>query len=162
MVRKNNIINKILHFSEINKNFSDYYYQRSLVNNSKKVFQKIINASNFEQLIIAHKYAYEKGYHENLEPNKYGMFRTSTIESMTPDEVFLGGIYGLFTKNIPFWEEHGSEKLGVNGWGLNPKRSLYDIVFNQYRLHLLNNVNWVVARVIIKVQEYEVRGYRQY
>lgn len=88
------------------------------------------------------------------------MFRTSEIESMVPSEVFLGGIYGLNTKEIPFWEEHGSEKLGVNGWGLNPERSLYDIIFEQYRLHLLRNVNWVAVMATAKVQEYEVRGYR--
>lgn len=160
MVRKNNFINRIFYSSEINKNYVDYYKQKDLVENHKKVLQKVLNAANFEQLIIAHKYAYEKGYHENLGPDKYGMFRTSEIESMVPSEVFLGGIYGLYTKEIPFWEEHGSEKLGTNGWGINPERSLYDIVFEQYRLHLLRNIHWIAALATAQVQEYEIRGYR--
>ena len=34
-------------------------------------------------------------------PDKYGMFRTSNIATMSMDEVFLGDIYGLHT--LTFW-----------------------------------------------------------
>lgn len=34
-------------------------------------------------------------------PDKYGMFRTSNIATMSMDEVFLGDIYGLWT--LTFW-----------------------------------------------------------
>lgn len=36
-------------------------------------------------------------------PDKYGMFRTSNIETMSMDEVFLGDIYGLGTHSLSFW-----------------------------------------------------------
>ena len=36
-------------------------------------------------------------------PDKYGMFRTSNIATMSMDEVFLGDIYGLWTHTLPFW-----------------------------------------------------------
>lgn len=36
-------------------------------------------------------------------PDKYGMFRTSNIATMSIDEVFLGDICGLLTHTLPFW-----------------------------------------------------------
>lgn len=36
-------------------------------------------------------------------PDKYGMFRTSNIATMSMDEVFLGDIYGLWTHTLTFW-----------------------------------------------------------
>ena len=36
-------------------------------------------------------------------PDKYGMFRTSNIATMSMDEVFLGNICGLLTDTLPFW-----------------------------------------------------------
>lgn len=39
-------------------------------------------------------------------PDKYGMFRTSNIATMSMDEVFLGDIYGLLTHSLSFWLSH--------------------------------------------------------
>ena len=36
-------------------------------------------------------------------PDKYGMFRTSNIATMSMDEVFLGDIYGLWTHSLTYW-----------------------------------------------------------
>lgn len=36
-------------------------------------------------------------------PDKYGMFRTSNIATMSMDEVFLGDIYGLWTHSFTYW-----------------------------------------------------------
>ncbi len=36
-------------------------------------------------------------------PDKYGMFRTSNIATMSTDEVFLGDIYGLWTHSLTYW-----------------------------------------------------------
>lgn len=36
-------------------------------------------------------------------PDKYGMFRTSNIATMSMDEVFLGDVYGLWTHTLTFW-----------------------------------------------------------
>lgn len=34
---------------------------------------------------------------------KWGMFRTKCIGTMSMDEVFLGGIYGLWTHTLTYW-----------------------------------------------------------
>ena len=36
-------------------------------------------------------------------PDKYGVFRTSNIATMSMDEVFLGDICWLWTHTLPFW-----------------------------------------------------------
>lgn len=36
-------------------------------------------------------------------PDKYGMFRTKCIGTMSMDEVFLGDIYGLWTHTLTYW-----------------------------------------------------------
>ena len=54
-------------------------------------------------------------------PDKYGVFRTKDIATMSPDEVFLGGICGLFTYNITTWELYKKTD-----------KEAYNIVLNQY------------------------------
>lgn len=36
-------------------------------------------------------------------PDKYGMFRTSNIATMSMDDVFLGDICGLWTHTLTYW-----------------------------------------------------------
>ena len=54
-------------------------------------------------------------------PDKYGVFRTKDIATMSPDDVFLGGICGLFTHNITTWELYKKTD-----------KEAYNIVLNQY------------------------------
>ena len=54
-------------------------------------------------------------------PDKYGVFRTKDIATMSPDDVFLGGICGLFTYNITTWELYKKTD-----------KEAYNIVLNQY------------------------------
>ena len=54
-------------------------------------------------------------------PDKYGVFRTEDIATMSPDDVFLGGICGLFTFNITTWELYKKTD-----------KEAYNIVLNQY------------------------------
>lgn len=42
-------------------------------------------------------------------PDKYGMFRTECIGTMSMDEVFLGDIYGLWTHSLTFWLSYQDE-----------------------------------------------------
>lgn len=66
-----------------------------------------------------HKDAWGSGFqNENSGPYPYGVFRTSNIPEMTITEVYLGGIYGLNTNSISFWEEHKNDKYGCNGLGV--------------------------------------------
>ena len=90
-------------------------------------------ADNLYELLELHKKAWELGYrNRNLAPDKFGMFRTKDIAEMHPNEVFLGGIYGLFTHPIPFWETNKND----DGTDINT----YDIVLNQYKQLLISNI----------------------
>lgn len=42
-------------------------------------------------------------------PDKYGMFRTSNIATMSMDDVFLGDICGLWTHTLTFWLSYQDE-----------------------------------------------------
>ena len=71
-------------------------------------------------------------------PDKYGVFRTEDIATMSPDDVFLGGIYGLFTQNIIMWELYKK----------NDKEA-YNIVLNQY-YNLLKSGKFRMLQIIDK------------
>ena len=76
---------------------------------------------------------------------------------MTPDEVYLGGIWGLLTKPIPFWEEHKDEPYGCNGFGIDENISLYAMIVNQYKSLLLSNI-----KVIYHNAQKEYNIFKQY
>ena len=71
-------------------------------------------------------------------PDKYGVFRTKDIATMSPDDVFLGGICGLFTQNIIMWELYKK----------NDKEA-YNIVLNQY-YNLLKSGKFIMLQIIDK------------
>lgn len=71
-------------------------------------------------------------------PDKYGVFRTKDIATMSPDDVFLGGICGLFTQNIIMWELYKK----------NDKEA-YNIVLNQY-YGLLKTGKFIMLQIIDK------------
>lgn len=71
-------------------------------------------------------------------PDKYGVFRTKDIATMSPDDVFLGGIRGLFTQNIIMWELYKK----------NDKEA-YNIVLNQY-YNLLKTGKFIMLQIIDK------------
>lgn len=65
----------------------------------------------------------------NVGPDMYGMFRCADIFCMKPQDIFLGGVYGLNTHPIPFWEEAGEKDKAV-----------YAQVLMQYKTHLISNL----------------------
>lgn len=71
-------------------------------------------------------------------PDKYGVFRTKDIATMSPDDVFLGGICGLFTHNITTWELY--KKTDIEA---------YNIVLNQY-YKLLKAGKFIMLQIIDK------------
>lgn len=64
-----------------------------------------------------------------IGPDKYGMYRTEDILTMKPEEVFLGGIYGLWTFPLTEWEKCKETNPGD-----------YKIVLAQYQTQLLSNL----------------------
>ena len=71
-------------------------------------------------------------------PDKYGVFRTKDIATMSPDDVFLGGICGLFTFNITTWELYKKTD-----------KEAYNIVLNQY-YRLLKAGKFAMLQIIDK------------
>jgi len=62
---------------------------------------------------------------------KYGWNRTLPYEVVTAEKIFLGDIFGLFTKTVDFWQALKDEEKG--GWGYPNMEHLnsYDVVSNQ-------------------------------
>ena len=98
-------------------------------------------ATSLSQLLEIHRDLWGSGFqNRNLAPDPCGMFRTKDILEMKPEEVYLGDLYGLWTKTIPEWEEHRQEKYGANAFGLDPDTPLYPSITDLYRGHLASNV----------------------
>ena len=105
-----------------------------------QLMEDLNEAKTLEDLLAVHKHAWEVGYrNENIAPCEWGMFRTQDISQMQSSEVFLGGIYGLCTRNIPFWNNNHNETMSGNGFGIDDAKPIYDIIMQQYRTHLKSN-----------------------
>lgn len=101
---------------------------------------KLSRATRLQQVFEIHKEAWSKGFrNKNLGPCPYGMFRTDDIATMSPSEVFLGNIGGLWTFPLPEWEKSDSES--------------YEKVLEQYKHILHSNIN----ALIIKAKNYYER-----
>lgn len=159
-MKKNNLWNRIFFKEEIRKNMEDAVLKHTLSKNGARIVNAINKCDSLEELLSIHKEAWIVGFqNENLGPDKYGMFRTENIPTMQPSEVFLGGIWGLFTHAIPFWEERKSQPYGCNGFNMDPEISLYGIVLDQYKRLLISNIEdiWNKAEQLLVV--YKKAGY---
>lgn len=121
-MRKNNAWNRLFHKAEVQNNLSIYTKQCL---EGQRFLDKIEGPNTLITLMNIHK---GTGFqNENIGPCPYGVFRTLDIPSMTPDQIYL---WGLFTHSIPFWEE---DKYGCNGFGIDENLSLYEMIVDQYR-----------------------------
>lgn len=97
-----------------------------------------------QNLIDIHKHAWEIGYRNpNIAPCAWGMFRCNSISELTLDTLYLGDIWGLWTNNGTFWNEHKDETMAGNGFGIDPNKKCYDLIMKQYRQHLRSNINTI-------------------
>ena len=71
-------------------------------------------------------------------PDKYGMFRTSNIATMSTDEVFLGDIYGLWTHTLTYWLSSKNDEA-------------VSIVTNQYYEQVLSGIEAEIEELKIKI-----------
>ena len=71
-------------------------------------------------------------------PDKYGMFRTSNIATMSTDEVFLGDIYGLWTHSLTYWLSSENDEA-------------VSIVTNQYYQQVLSGIKAEVEELVKKI-----------
>lgn len=159
-MKRNNIWNRLFHNTEVKENQK----KMSIYVKQRKEGQSFVNAikdcDSLTTLMHIHKDAWGNGFqNKNIGPDPYGIFRTSDILTMTPCEVFLGGIYGLNTNPIPFWKQHKNDKYGCNGFGIDENDSLYEIILNQYKNLLLSNIRYMLKVADINYPYYKGCGY---
>lgn len=159
-MRKNNLFNRIFHKKEVEATQAEAIKKEELIVRRENLVKELRECTTLQEVLNLHKRIWNLGYqYESIGPCPYGMFRTKDITNMKPEEVFLGGIWGLFTKNISFWEENKDEKYGANGFGLNPELSLYDMILKQYKNHLISNINAIAHKAGKDIEEYNTNGY---
>ena len=120
-----------------------------------KCDEALNNLSKCKTLLNILKKAWRDGVRNaNIGPCSYGMYRTEDVGNMSPSEVYLGGIYGLSTKNINFWESMGyDEPYGANGFGIDPELKLLgNIIVPQYRSQLESNFKAIKTRCESELQ----------
>ena len=94
---------------------------------------------NFDALIRIHKGMF---FHHCLpakcDADLYGMYRVKSIADISKDNIYLGGIFGLFTHTISEWQSICKEG----------SMELYE-VYNRYWWQLLSNVRADIHRLEI-------------
>lgn len=159
-MKNNNLWNNIFHKKEINKNKEQVSLYIKQLHNAPKILENIEVATSLKQLLNIHKDAWGSGFQNiNLSSDKTGMFRCDSILTMTPDQVYLGGIYGLNTESIIFWENHKCDKYDVNNFGISADTMLYDIVLTQYKILLRTNIKKLYDLADKNLQYYRKNGY---
>ena len=139
---KNNLWNKIFRSKQLKEWREWKKVARSIIGWNKQLNEDLQRATSLQNLINIHKHAWEIGYNNsNIAPCPWGMFRCNSIPELTLDSLYLGDIWGLWTNNGRFWEDHKSETMAVNGYGIDKDKLVYDIIVNQYRSHLRSNIN---------------------
>lgn len=154
-MKKNNFWNRLFFSSKIRDNEREMSLYTKQCNEGQRIIDALNKSNNLSTLMDIHKDTWQSGFqNENIGPCSYGIFRTSDILTMTPNEVYLGGIWGLVTKPIPFWEERKDESYG---FGLDENISLYTMIINQYKSLLLSNI-----KVIYHNAQKEYNIFKQY
>ena len=142
---KNNLWNKIFHYKALKEYQEWKETAKSIIGWNKQLNEDLARAKTLQNLIDIHKHAWEIGYRNpNIAPCAWGMFRCNSISELTLDTLYLGDIWGLWTNNGTFWNEHKDETMDGNGFGIDPNKKCYDLIMQQYRQHLRSNINSIL------------------
>lgn len=157
-MRTNNLFNRIFHKKELAELKKQALIYKKQLEYGVQIIATIHKCDSLTELVELHKLAWANEFkNENLAPQRYGMIRSNSIEELTPNQVFLGGIWGLNTYSIPFWEGYKGHKYGCNGFGLDPNTDLYTLILNQYKGLIVSNV-----QSLYKKAKNEYPKYKQY
>lgn len=111
-------------------NFFDYVsrWQDRGLGEEIKAFNEV-NYGQYTEIISKLKAL--NGNFEGAGRVEFGWNRTQTGETVTAHNVYLGNIYGLWTKTVAFWQSHKDQPKG--GWGFSGMEHLnaYDVVSGQ-------------------------------
>lgn len=124
---------------ELRHSYDKISQKLAFLNNYQGELEAIYGTVNFDALIRIHK---DMFLHHCL-PAKcgadlYGMYRVPSIADISKDNIYLGGINGLFTHTISEWQsicKEGSVELNE--------------VYKQYWWQLLSNVRDDIHRLEI-------------
>ena len=159
-MRKNNAWNRLFHKAEVQENMKQMSIYTKQCLEGQRFLDAIESCTSLLNLINIHKDAWGTGFqNENIGPCPCGVFRALDIPSMTPNQVYLGGIWGLFTHPIPFWEEHKEIKYGCNGFGIDENLSLYGMILDQYKRLLSSNIRSMFNKARSNYPYYRSLGY---
>lgn len=159
-MKKNNIFNKIFHSKEVKNNIKLLESLRDKVANYDTYKQLINNCKSLTELLSVHKYIFNEYQNKNLDVDKYGMFRGKSIETLQASEVYLGNIWGLWTHNIPFWEDHKNEKYGYSGFNIDPDTLVYSLIYNQYYRILTSNIDALYNQYCKQIRQLKKHNYK--
>jgi len=174
-MKKKTLWNRIFHTKEVNANVElkeKYLKLIELAPNfidrigevtyteGKQDSAKVTGARYLTELLFIHKELWVmKFQNSNLGPDSCGMFRTASIPDMKPEEVYLGNIWGLFTKNIPYWDKYQHDGKTGGGWPIYEYLTIYQIILGQYKRHLSSNIRAIAKDAEKKLGELEKLGY---
>lgn len=156
-VLKQTLWNRIFHNKRLQKQQLEVERLKHIVISADDFLQQLNICNDLQVMLRLHKEVWESNIrNKNIGPCEYGMFRTKNILSMKAEEVYLGNIYGLGTFSIPTWEQQKGNIYGeaATTWGLTPDVTLYEIVCNQYRHHLVSNVIDIRNKAIASLEQY--------
>lgn len=158
---KNNWFNRLFHATQVAECQKDATRVTALYARRNEFLTDLKSVNTLEGLLKFHKRIWREGYRNaNIGPCSYGMFRTENIETMKPEQVFLGGIWGLTVKPIPFWEERKEDKYGYNGFGIPEDANLYSMIVSQYYKHLRSNLYAIISEARDLMAYYDQLGYK--
>ena len=155
-MKTNNLFNRIFHKKELAELKKQALIYKKQLEYGVQIIAAIHKCDSLTKLVELHKLAWANEFkNKNLAPQRYGMIRSNSIEELTPNQVFLGGIWGLNTYSIPFWEEYKGRKYGCNGFGLDPNTDLYTLILNQYKGLIESNVQSLYQKAKNEYYKYE-------
>ena len=155
-MKKNNAWNRFFFKDVLEEQEEKYRKLKKMLAEYPSIYDVIINAKNLIALFNIHKVAWNVGFrNKNLAPCEWGMFRTQNIETMKPEEVYIGSIWGLNTHNIPEWEKYSDEIMGPNGFSIPKDTKIYDLIVEHYKTVLRSNINSIRSEALEYIDEYE-------
>lgn len=139
---KNSLWNRIFHHKALKEYQEWKKVAESIIGWNNQLNEDLQRAKSLQDLIDIHKHAWEIGYQNpNLGPCPWGIFRCESILELTLDNLYLGNIWGLWTNTGRYWEQHRSETMGVNGFGIKEYTLIYALIMQQYKRILKSNIN---------------------
>ena len=106
------------------------------------------------QLMVTHKNMWKEGVqHQNFGPDRFGMFRTDSIENLSLDNLYLGNINGIWTNKASVFESPDFKYVGGTSAAVADDRKGkeltddYKRICAQYRNHLTSNLRAMKSNV---------------